>query len=256
MFGLDDASSFDPVSVDLAEYSTVVPDAVTVPFVGYRRDGSTVTASFTTDGVMDGTGPLADFQTFQFPGGFTSVYQVRIPAYGWSLDNLVLRVPEPGTGDWVYQWYRSDNAGGPWAQITGETEPSLALFVDLSNDTQRYYKGTAERTEALGWIVAKHFPGYSRYTRSKVTLEGQAFANLDVTFAAGVGAGPWQFQWYFTPLGGAEQVISGATAGQYTVPSVGCSQRGTYRVDAMDSCGQTFSDTEFSNADLDMAGCP
>jgi hypothetical protein len=100
MFGLDDGSSFDPVSVDLAEYSTVVPNAVTVPFVGYRRDGGTVTVSFTTDGVMDGTGPLADFQTFYFPPALSGVYRVEIPAFGWSLDNLVLSrwVPEPGTG--------------------------------------------------------------------------------------------------------------------------------------------------------------
>ena len=98
MFGLDDGSSFDPVSVDLAEYSTVVPDAVTVPFVGYRRDGGTVTTSFTTDGIMDGTGPLADFQTFNFPPAFSGVYRVEIPAFGWSLDNLRLYVPEPGTG--------------------------------------------------------------------------------------------------------------------------------------------------------------
>jgi len=98
MFGLDDGSSFDPVSVDLAEWSTAYPEPVTVPFVGYRRDGSTVTASLTTDGIIDGTGPLADFQTLSFPSEFTGVYQVRIPAYGWSLDNLVLWVPEPGTG--------------------------------------------------------------------------------------------------------------------------------------------------------------
>ncbi len=47
---------------------------------------------------MDGTGPLADFQTFYFGPEFAGVYQVRIPAYGWSLDNLRLLVPEPGTG--------------------------------------------------------------------------------------------------------------------------------------------------------------
>ena len=40
MFGLDDGSSFDPVSVDLAEYSDVVHDPVTVHFVGYRQDGT------------------------------------------------------------------------------------------------------------------------------------------------------------------------------------------------------------------------
>lgn len=97
VFGLDDGSDFGLVSVDLAEWSTAYPEAVTVPFVGYRRDGSTVTASFTTDGVMDGNGPLADFQTFYFGAEFVGVYRVRIPAYGWSLDNLVVSVPEPGT---------------------------------------------------------------------------------------------------------------------------------------------------------------
>jgi hypothetical protein len=98
MFGLDDGSDFGMVSADLAEWSTAYPEAVTVPFVGYRRDGSTVTASFTTDGVMDGTGPLADFQTFYFGPEFAGVYRIRIPAYGWSLDNLVVSIPEPGTG--------------------------------------------------------------------------------------------------------------------------------------------------------------
>jgi len=97
MFGLDDGSDFGLVSVDLAEWSTAYPEAVTVPFVGYRRDGSTVTASFTTDGIMDGTGPLADFQTVYFGPEFAGVYRVRIPAYGWSLDNLVVSIPEPGT---------------------------------------------------------------------------------------------------------------------------------------------------------------
>ena len=102
-FGLDDGLDFGLVSVDLAEWSTDYPEPVTVPFVGYRHDGSTVTASFTTDGIMDGTGPLADFQTFDFPPQFVGVYQVRILTYGWSLDNLVVSygVPEPGTGTLV-----------------------------------------------------------------------------------------------------------------------------------------------------------
>ena len=98
MFGLDDASDFGLDAVDLAEWSTAYPDPVTVPFVGYRRDGSTVTASLTTDGIIDGTGPLADFQALYFPPDFVGVYQVRIPASGWSLDNLRLFVPESGTG--------------------------------------------------------------------------------------------------------------------------------------------------------------
>jgi hypothetical protein len=96
MFRFTNGSLFSLVSVDLAEYSTVVPDAVTVSFIGYHPDGSTVTESFTTDGIIDGTGPLADFQTFNFTS-FTDLTRVEIPTYGWSLDNLVVSVPEPMT---------------------------------------------------------------------------------------------------------------------------------------------------------------
>jgi hypothetical protein len=94
MFSFTNGSAFGLVSVDLAEYSTVASDAVTVPFIGYQQDGSTVTNIFTTDGIIDGTGPLPDFQTFYF-SGFTDVTRVEIPSYGWSLDNLVVSVPEP-----------------------------------------------------------------------------------------------------------------------------------------------------------------
>ena len=95
-FSFLDGSPFSLVSVDLAEYSTTVPNAVTVPFIGYRADGSVVNASFTTDGIIDGTGPLVDFQTFHFGPEFSNLSRVEIPTFGWSLDNLVV-VPEPGT---------------------------------------------------------------------------------------------------------------------------------------------------------------
>jgi hypothetical protein len=98
MFGVDEGSDFGLVSVDLAEWSTAYPQAVSVPFVGYRRDGSTVTETLTTDGIIDGTGPLADFQTLYFGSQFTGVYRVEIPSYGWFLDNVVLSIPEPRTG--------------------------------------------------------------------------------------------------------------------------------------------------------------
>lgn len=94
MFSLTNGGTFSLQSVDLAEYSTVVPNAVTVQFIGYHLDGSTMTASFTTDGIIDGTGPLADFQTFTFRG-WTGLTRVEIPTYGWSLDNLVIAVPVP-----------------------------------------------------------------------------------------------------------------------------------------------------------------
>lgn len=98
VFSFTNGDLFDLLSVDLAEYSTVVPDAATVRFIGYRPDGSTITRILTTDGVIDGTGPLPDFQTFAFTG-FTGLSRVEVPGFGWSLDNLrVTPVPEPATG--------------------------------------------------------------------------------------------------------------------------------------------------------------
>jgi hypothetical protein len=91
---------FSLQAVDLAEYSLVVPDAVTVRFVGYRYDGSKLVTHLTTDGIMDGMGPLADFETFQFGPEWYGLTRVEIPIPGWSLDNLVVVrwIPEPGTG--------------------------------------------------------------------------------------------------------------------------------------------------------------
>lgn len=97
-FSLPTAQVFDLVAVDLAEYSTVVPEAVTVHFIGYRPDGSVITTDFTTDGIMDGTGPLTDFQTFRFGPEWTRLARVEIPTVGWSLDNLVVSIPEPSCG--------------------------------------------------------------------------------------------------------------------------------------------------------------
>jgi hypothetical protein len=99
----DEAITFDSLrgvpfglmSVDLAEYSTLFPYPWTVRFVGYRADGSTVTNSFTTDGIIDGTGPLADFETFYFDQSFTNLTRVDVPSYRWSLDNLRFSIPEP-----------------------------------------------------------------------------------------------------------------------------------------------------------------
>jgi hypothetical protein len=91
----------------------------------------------------------------------------------------------------------------------------------------------------------------------QVTLESKNHANLDVTYTAGVGAGPWTFQWYLTPwAGGGEQRLSGATASQYTIQSVDCAQRGTYRVDAIDGCGKSFQYPANNEAWLYKAGCP
>ncbi len=85
-------------SVDLSEFSTLYQYQETVRFVGYRADGSMVTTEFTTDGIMDGTGPLPDFQTFYFDERFSQVVRFEIPGSGYALDNLVFYIPEPGSG--------------------------------------------------------------------------------------------------------------------------------------------------------------
>ena len=97
-FSFTNGSIFGLVSVDLAEYSTLFQEPLTVPFVGYRQDGSIVTTDFTTDGIIDGAGPLADFQTLYFDNAWTDLTRVEIPSYQWTLDNLYVSVPEPTVG--------------------------------------------------------------------------------------------------------------------------------------------------------------
>jgi hypothetical protein len=84
---------FDLVSVNLAEYSILYSSPQTVHFIGYRPDGSTIT----TDGIIDGAGPLADFQTFNFGPGLSGLTRVEITTTLWSLDNLTVAVPEPSS---------------------------------------------------------------------------------------------------------------------------------------------------------------
>ena len=79
-------------SVDLAEYSTAFAAPRTIPFIGYKSDGSIVTTSFITDGIIDGTGPLADFETFIFNTDFTDLNRVVVDTYLYSMDNLGVRV--------------------------------------------------------------------------------------------------------------------------------------------------------------------
>jgi len=92
-------SRFGLHAVDLAEFSTLYDYPAVIEFVGYRTDGTVVTTQFTTDGVIDGTGPLADFETFYFDARFDDLIRFEVPSYGYSLDNLVFWdvVPEPTT---------------------------------------------------------------------------------------------------------------------------------------------------------------
>lgn len=98
MFGLDNGAAFRLVSVELAEFSTLYAEPVSVRFIGFRTDGSSVTNDLVTDGIIDGTGPLADFQTLYFTTEFSGLVRVQVRTPGWCLDNLYVSVPEPSTG--------------------------------------------------------------------------------------------------------------------------------------------------------------
>jgi len=78
-----DAPAFSVVSVDLAGYSTVVPDT-TIHIVGHRADGSTITTDVERHGII--------FQTYSFGPDWSGLTRVDIPTYGWSLDNLVVSI--------------------------------------------------------------------------------------------------------------------------------------------------------------------
>lgn len=87
---LDD-SLFNLISVDLAGYSTVVPDGI-VRFTGYQSGGATVIADFAVNGIV--------FQTFFFGPEFSNLMRLEVSTEdAWSLDNLaVFQIPEPVSG--------------------------------------------------------------------------------------------------------------------------------------------------------------
>jgi hypothetical protein len=75
----DGRSRFGLYSVDLSEFSTLYAFPRAVQFIGYRPDGSIVTIEFSTDGVIDGAGPVPDFQTFYFDSQFSDLVRFEVP---------------------------------------------------------------------------------------------------------------------------------------------------------------------------------
>lgn len=101
-------SAFSLQSIDLGEFY-IWNGERTVTATGNLVGGGTVVQSFTLDGVADGVGGAADFQTFGFGAGFTGLSSVvfsggTAPGQGdnsWSFDNVVFdeggAVPEPAS---------------------------------------------------------------------------------------------------------------------------------------------------------------
>jgi len=101
-FRLLSFAPFNLFSLDLAEYDTSLPGALTIRVVGYKFQDAQVATDLTTDGINDGTGPQPDFQTFTFDSRFRDLYRVEILSERFSLDNVVIGgVPEPSVGGLV-----------------------------------------------------------------------------------------------------------------------------------------------------------
>jgi hypothetical protein len=84
------SQAFSLMSVDLSEFSTAFAVPRSIPFVGYKTDGSTVSKTFDLDGVIDGSGPLGDYETFSFGNEFRDVTHVEVQTGLYCMDNLVL----------------------------------------------------------------------------------------------------------------------------------------------------------------------
>jgi hypothetical protein len=95
----DDGSVFDVASIDLAEMMGLVlgsllpVESTTIPFTGTRADASTVSVTFTTDGVFG-------LETFTF-SGFTNLTSLSWDqVYPWhQFDNITLDAAHPTNKD-------------------------------------------------------------------------------------------------------------------------------------------------------------
>lgn len=143
-----DGSLFDAKRVDLAEYSTALGGRASVTFRGTRLDRSTVSVTFVTDGVIDGTGPQNDFQTFTFPASFTNLVRLDIPSSGFALDNLALSLSPGGSITYstltVVGARGSDTFGnGAHRLVTGQTLTATVAARVVEGDTLYVCKGAA-----------------------------------------------------------------------------------------------------------------
>jgi hypothetical protein len=88
---LTNGSALGLTSVQLADPISPSLSPVSISFLGFKQDGSTVTNTFTTPGNGAST-----FLSYQFNSAFASgLTSVSILANRWAMDNLAFTVPEP-----------------------------------------------------------------------------------------------------------------------------------------------------------------
>jgi len=133
------AGYFALLGVDLAEYSTVAHSEY-VPFYGYRADGTRVETTFHLDGIIDGDGPLSDFQTFTFPPTFSNLLYVVVPTNAYSMDNLrAVLCPSDADGDgmddaWEERYFSNTSRDGT-DNTDGDALTDLQEWVAGSDPT-------------------------------------------------------------------------------------------------------------------------
>jgi hypothetical protein len=94
VLSLTNGGTFGLTSVSLADPTSPSLSPVSISFLGFKMDGSTVTNTFTTPG-----NGATTFQSYQFGSAFASgLSSVQIDAPRWAMDNLAFTVPEPGAG--------------------------------------------------------------------------------------------------------------------------------------------------------------
>ncbi len=98
IFARTDSSLFSLGSMDLAGFPP--GDEGTMQVIGTFADSSTISTTFTLDGIVDGSGGSVDFETFAF--GWNNLASVRIVNTAGSVDGLfsvdnITPVPEPET---------------------------------------------------------------------------------------------------------------------------------------------------------------
>ena len=148
---------FTVYSVDLAEYSTGTQPNNSILCVGHKTNGATVSCTLYLDGVIDGSGPLADFETFAFPADFTDLASLELPESGYSLDNMIALVtgqestpPAPPDPPVYYQVTfdppihtpgQLTSVGGPYAPSSyflSGSSPTLAATIGPMTNAVRF----------------------------------------------------------------------------------------------------------------------
>jgi hypothetical protein len=101
---------FNLVSVDVGELTTITArNATQIGVAGFFPGGGLVQALFNLDGIVDGPGGAADFQTFVLPATFTGLSSARISfvlggsqGSEFAIDDLNVQIVPMPSAVWLF----------------------------------------------------------------------------------------------------------------------------------------------------------